>query len=291
MFEKYKQSDTKCKVWILGPTQHLSTPLMLSFQNDCALCRECLLLLTSNRLAVSSSSSCSSWFLTCDRRSHSLSFSFSSWVVREKMSQPHLTGKNICNVISFFLFFFLFTLSFGYLCVREQSRLQHLLCSVQLFPQDLWALFSYFFFSDLKRGAAEPGEVAMVSAWGGPSLASSLHSGIRLWIQIYQPADKFIVNTNALVNANVIQLQVKLRRYNLNNPDHTHTQIVTTCISPLRILKLSYIHYWVLWYQVYGCFHSRQYTCIPCLMYHTCSHSGSKQGPRSTDWDIRQNLI
>lgn len=64
---------------------------------------------------------------------------------------------------------------------------QHLLRSIQLFLEDLRALFSNFFFFDLQREAAKPGEVAMVPAGGGPSLASSLQSGLGLWIQIYQP--------------------------------------------------------------------------------------------------------
>lgn len=139
-------------------------------------------LLTSNRLAVSSSSSCSSWFLTCDRRSHSLSFSFSSWVMQKKMSQPQLTRKRICIVNIFRPLYALVSLR-----VLASSRLQHPLCSIQLFPEDLGAFFSDFFFSDFQWGAAEPGEVTMVSAWGGHSLASPLHSGLWLWIQIYQP--------------------------------------------------------------------------------------------------------
>lgn len=157
----------------------LVTRVKPMYHNYSALSREQWLLLTSNRLAVSSSSSCSSWFLTCDRRSHSLSFSFSSWDVQEKRSQPHLRGRT-----------FALSTFFQVLCVSAESRLRHLLGSVQLFPEDLRPLFSDFSFSDLQRGATEPGEVAMVSAWGGPSLASPLHSGLQLWIKIYQPMQK-----------------------------------------------------------------------------------------------------
>lgn len=167
----------------------------MSCQNDSTLSREQWLLLTSNRLAVSSSSSCSSWFLTCDRRSHSLSLSFSSWDVQEKKNveatfyrEQHLHRQ---------LFFF--TLSFVCPNAWELSRIQHLLCSVQLLPEDLWPLFSDFFFFDLQRRAAEPGECAMTSAWGRPGLASSLQSGLWIWIQIYQPSQhtsKNIINTN-----------------------------------------------------------------------------------------------
>lgn len=132
--------------------------------------KKTMLLLTSNRLAVSSSSSCSSWFLTCDRRSHSLSFSFSSWQDLEK--RPHLTRRDMCTADCH--------------CVSAYSRCYNLLCSIQLFPKDLRPLFSDFFFSVLQWGATEPGEVAMVSAWCRLNLASSLHSGLRFWIQIYQ---------------------------------------------------------------------------------------------------------
>lgn len=87
--------------------QHYDTSLITrvkpTYHNYSALRREQWLLLTSNRLAVSSSSSCSSWFLTCDRRSHSLSFSFSSWDVQEKRSQPHLRGRTFA-LSTFFRF-------------------------------------------------------------------------------------------------------------------------------------------------------------------------------------------
>lgn len=93
----------QCKLWFWRlVTNHSVSSLVIRVKNTCqnysALSREQWLLLTSNRLAVSSSSSCSSWFLTCDRRSHSLSFSFSSWDVKEKQSQPHLTRKASCIV-------------------------------------------------------------------------------------------------------------------------------------------------------------------------------------------------
>lgn len=63
------------------------------------------------------------------------------------------TRKDIC-----------FVNFFQVLCVSAESRLRHLLGGVQLFPEDLRPLFSDFSFSDLQRGATEPGEVAMVSA-------------------------------------------------------------------------------------------------------------------------------
>ena len=102
-------------------------------------------------------------------------------ICRRKVSQPHwTTGRRIALSALFF------RSNYASVCLNW-SGLQHPLGSVQLFPEDLWALLSDFFFSDFQWGAAEPTEVAMVSARGGPSLASSLHSGLWLWIQIYQP--------------------------------------------------------------------------------------------------------
>lgn len=158
-----------------------TTFFVTSCQNYSALSRERWLLLTSNRLAVSSSSSCSSWFLTCDRRSHSLSFSFSSWDVQGKRTQPHLKQRRTFALSApCFPGHTIFCFS---VCAQPQSRLLYLLCSIQLFPEDFWP-----FFPDFQGRAAKPGELAMASDWRGPDLASSLHSGLWLWIQIYQPS-------------------------------------------------------------------------------------------------------
>lgn len=106
--------------YLLAGTSYITSTLLISFLLCCATLPLCIQektrtlinfysiapqqlydrsLLTSNRLAVSSSSSCSSWFLTCDRRSHSLSFSFSSWGGWRKQ-HTHVIRKNIWLVSS-----------------------------------------------------------------------------------------------------------------------------------------------------------------------------------------------
>lgn len=54
---------------------------------------------TWNRLAVSSSSSCSSCARTLQSRSHSSSFSFSSWVQQAGGCQPALAGLHLPSLV------------------------------------------------------------------------------------------------------------------------------------------------------------------------------------------------